>query len=48
MKTDTNKIIKAKVILKERKRSNAIGGMGITITAKTTTTPRPTKYSWGL
>ena len=48
MKTETNNIIKAKVILKERRRSNRNGGIGITITAKTITTPKPTKYSCGL
>jgi hypothetical protein len=48
MKMETNKIINAKVILKERKRSNKNGGIGITITARTVTTPKPTKYSCGL
>jgi hypothetical protein len=48
MKTETNNIINAKVILKERRRSNSNGGIGITITAKIITTPKPTKYSCGL
>jgi hypothetical protein len=48
MKMETNNIINAKLILKERRRSNRNGGIGITITAKTITTPKPTKYSCGL
>jgi hypothetical protein len=48
MKIETNKIINEKVILNESNKSNMKGGMGITITARITTTPRPITYSCGL
>jgi hypothetical protein len=42
---ETSKIIKAKVMLKDRRRSNKNGGMGITMTARIVITPIPIRYS---